>query len=216
MYWNTIDENRKKLLEKITERISLNNYYMIGGTALSLQLGLRLSYDFDFCVPEMFNNEVLLEELKEIGKIEIKQNQRGTCDVILDRVQVSFFYYPNKMIEQYVTNEEIPNLKMASIIDIAIMKIVAIGGRGARKDFFDLYNIINQLDIKTLDLAKGLIKKCGNDINYASVIMGLSYFEDAEQEILPETFVEYDWDEIKNFFINFQKEFQDEMNKLVD
>ena len=216
MYWNTIDGNRQKLLKKITERISLNNYYMIGGTALSLQLGLRLSYDFDFCVPEMFNNEVLLEELKEIGKIEIKQNQRGTCDVILDRVQVSFFYYPNKMIEQYVTNEEIPNLKMASIIDIAIMKIVAIGGRGARKDFFDLYNIINQLDIKTLDLAKGLIKKCGNDINYASVIMGLSYFEDAEQEILPETFVEYDWDEIKNFFINFQKEFQDEMNKLVD
>lgn len=216
MYWKTIDENRQKLLKKITESISLNNYYMIGGTALSLQLGLRLSYDFDFCVPEMFNNEVLLEELKKIGKIEIKQNQKGTCDVILDGVQVSFFYYPNKMIEQYVTNEEIPNLKMASIIDIAIMKIVAIGGRGARKDFFDLYNIIKQLDIKTLDLAEGVIKKCGNNINYASVIMGLSYFEDAEQEVLPEIFVEYDWDEIKNFFINFQKEFQDEMNKLVD
>lgn len=216
MYWNTIDENRKKLLKKITERISLNNYYMIGGTALSLQLGLRLSYDFDFCVPGMFNNEVLLEELKEIGKIEIKQNQKGTCDIILEGVQVSFFYYPNKMIKQYVMSKEIPNLKMASIIDIAIMKIVAIGGRGARKDFFDLYNIINQLDIKILDLAKGLIKKYGNDINYASVIMGLSYFEDAEQEVLPETFVEYDWDEIKKFFINFQKEFQEEMNKLVD
>lgn len=216
MYWNTIDGNRQKLLKKITERISLNNYYMMGGTALSLQLGLRLSYDFDFCVSEMFSNEVLLEELRKIGKIEIKQNQKGTCDVILEGVQVSFFYYPNKMIKQYVTSEEMPNLKMASIIDIAIMKIVAIGGRGAKKDFFDLYNIINQLDIKTLDLARGLIKKCGNDINYASVIMGLSYFEDAEQEILPETFVEYDWDEIKNFFINFQKEFQNEMNKLVD
>lgn len=102
------------------------------------------------------------EELKAIGKIEIKQNQKGTFDVILEGVQVSFFYYPNKMINQYVTSEEMPNLKMAS------------------------------------------------------VIMGLSYFEDAEQEILPETFVEYDWDEIKNFFINFQKEFQNEMNKLVD
>lgn len=33
---------------------------------------------------------------------------------------------------------------------------------------------------------------------------------------MQETFVEYDWDEIKNFFINFQKEFQNEMNKLVD
>ena len=54
MYWNTIDGNRQKLLKKITERISLNNYYMMGGTALSLQLGLRLSYDFDFCVSEQF------------------------------------------------------------------------------------------------------------------------------------------------------------------
>ena len=37
--------------------------------------------------------------------------------------------------------------------------------------------------------------------------MGLSYFEDAEQEILPKTFVEYNWDKIKDFFIKFQSEF---------
>ena len=46
MYWNIIDENRYKLLKDITEIISIPNYYMIGGTALSLQLGLRESYDF--------------------------------------------------------------------------------------------------------------------------------------------------------------------------
>ena len=37
----------------------------IGGTALSLQLGLRESYDFDFCVKGEFNNELLLEEQNE-------------------------------------------------------------------------------------------------------------------------------------------------------
>ena len=68
MYWNIIDENRYKLLKDITEIISIPNYYMIGGTALSLQLGLRESYDFDFCVPENFNNEVLLKELQTIRK----------------------------------------------------------------------------------------------------------------------------------------------------
>ena len=38
--------------------------------------------------------------------------------------------------------------------------------------------------------------------------MGLSYFEDAEDEILPNTFVDYNWKEIKKFFIEFQKEVQ--------
>ncbi len=91
MYWNIIDEDRYKLLKNITETVSIPEFYMIGGTALSLQLGLRDSYDFDFCVNEQFNNEILLKELQTLGKMEVKQNQNETCDVILNGVQVSFF-----------------------------------------------------------------------------------------------------------------------------
>ena len=214
MNWNIIDRDRYILLKNITEKISIPEFYMIGGTALSIQLGLRESYDFDFCVPNNFNNEILLQELKEIGEVEVKQNQKGTCDVILNGVQISFFYYPNKVIKEYIIPEEMPKLKMASILDIAVMKVVAIGGRGAKKDFFDLYNIINKNNITTDELAKGLMQKCGNNINYANTIMGLSYFEDAEQEILPKTFVEYDWEEIKKFFIKFQSEFQKKLEIL--
>lgn len=213
MNWNIIDKDRYKLLKKITETISISDYYMIGGTALSLQLGLRESYDFDFCVPKIFNNELLLQELKTIGEIEVKQNQKGTCDVILNGVQVSFFYYPNNLIKECVTTEEMPKLKMASVLDIAVMKLVAIGGRGAKKDFFDLYNIINKSDLTIDELIQGLIKKYGNKINYVNTIMGLSYFEDAEQEILPNTFVEYNWEEIKLFFISFQDKFQKKLEK---
>lgn len=212
MYWNIIDEDRYQLLKKITETISIPNYYMIGGTALSIQLGLRESFDFDFCVPDYFNNEVLLQELQTLGKIEIKQNQKGTCDIILNGVQVSFFYYPNSIIKELITTKEIPKLKMASVLDIAVMKVAAIGGRGA--NFFDLYNIMNQYDITIDELTTGLIQKCGDKINYVNTIMGLSYFEDAEQEILPKTFVPYNWEEIKRFFIKFQKEFQSKLEML--
>lgn len=207
MHFEIIDKDRYKLLKSITETVSIPDYYMIGGTGLSLQLGLRESFDFDFCVPEQFNNEILLEELNKIGKLEVKQNQKGTCDIILNGVQVSFFYYPNKVIQDFVKTDEMPKLKIASILDIAIMKIVAIGGRGAKKDFFDLYQILNKCNISIKELADGLIQKFGNNVNYANVIMGLSYFEDAEQEILPKIFVEYDWEEIKKYFIEFQKEF---------
>ena len=207
MYWNIIDENRYKLLENITNTISIQNYYMIGGTALSLQLGLRESYDFDFCIPKDFNNELLLEELQKLGQTEVRQNQKGTLDVILNDVQVSFFYYPNSVIKEFVNPKEMPKLKLASILDIAVMKVVAISGRGAKKDFFDLYNILNKSNITIDELAKGLLQKYGTNINFANIIMGLSYFEDAEQEILPKTFVEYNWEEIKKFFINFQTDF---------
>lgn len=215
MYWNIIDKDRYQLLKNIMEIVDIPDFYMIGGTALSLQLGLRESFDFDFCVPIQFNNELLLEELEKIGDIKVKQNQKGTCDVIINGVQVSFLYYPNKVIKELITTPEMPKLKVASILDIAIMKIVAIGGRGAKKDFFDLYNIINKCKITIKELAEGLIEKYGNKTNYVNIIMGLSYFEDAEQEVLPKTFVKYNWEEIKDFFINYQKEFRECIEKIL-
>lgn len=215
MYWNIFDKDRYDLLKKISEGVSIDDYYMIGGTALSLQLGLRESYDFDFCVKSQFNNEILLSELKNIGNVEVLQNQKGTCDVLLNGVQVSFFYYTNKVIKDFVRAEEMPKLKMASVLDIAVMKIVAIGGRGAKKDFFDLYNIIEKCNITIDELVEGLIQKCGDNVNYVNIIMGLSYFEDAEDEILPDIFVDYDWQKIKEFFIKFQSDFQKKLENLL-
>lgn len=214
MNWNIFDKDRFRLLKELTEVVSIDDYYMIGGTALSLQLGLRESYDFDFCVQSEFNNEQLLKELKSIGDVEVMQMRKGTCDVLLNGVQVSFFYFPNTIINDFVLTEEIPKLKMASILDIAIMKIVAIGGRGAKKDFFDLYNAIDKCNIKMDELINGLIKKYGNNVNYVNIIMGLSYFEDAEDEILPKTFVNYNWKQIKEFFTNIQSKFQEKIENL--
>lgn len=215
MYWSILDNKRIELLRKIVKTVSLNNYYMAGGTALSLQLNLRESFDFDFCVLDMFNSDVLISELKSIGNIEVKQNQKGTVDVLLDGVQVSFFFYPNNLLDDTVNNNEIPDLKMASILDIAAMKVAAIGGRGAKKDFFDLYNIMKKCNIDTEKLVSAVIKKFGTNVNYVNMIMGLSYFEDAESEELPKTFVEYDWNSIKKHFIDIQPEFQVALEKYL-
>lgn len=214
MYWKIFDKERFELLKAISENISITDYYMIDGTALSLQLNLRESFDFDFAVQTPFNNELLLEELRKIGKLEVLQNQKGTCDVILNGVQVSFFYFPNKLIDEFLVSKEMPKLKLAKVLDIAVMKLVAIGGRGAKKDFFDLYNIIKQCNFSIKELAEALIKKYGKNINYVNIIMGLTYFEDAENEILPKTFIEYNWDNIKEFFIKLQDKFQKELEQL--
>ena len=84
------------------------------------------------------DDELIVKMLKEreVDLVVLAGYLAILSDVLIDA-------YPNKIINELVEPQEMPKLKMASILDIAIMKVVAIGGRGAKKDFFDLYNIIN-------------------------------------------------------------------------
>lgn len=210
MHLEILDEMRIDLLKRIVSQIDSIPFYMAGGTALSLQLGLRKSVDFDFFVPEHFTPQIISEQLRKLAKrsfFERTVDTGGTCDVVLDGVQVSFFYYPYKMIREYVDCPEIPGLKMASPDDIAAMKAVALGNRGAKKDFFDMYYILHLNGFSPLRIARNLYAKFGVDRDFSYIAMGLNYFEDAEGDRLPDTFVSYDWSEIRKYFSAIQQEF---------
>lgn len=209
LHWEILDEKRYELLLKIVNVLDYVDYYMAGGTALAIQTGHRISYDFNFFVREEFNNSLLLESLNLIGNVKVIQNHKGTLDLIINDIQVSFFYFPNHLIDNYVLCDRIPCLKLASIMDITAMKMIAIGGRGAKKDFFDLYYICNQYQLHLQDLIQAIVLKYGSQHNFSHIIMGLTYFEDAENEILPQVFVHYNWEEIKDFFISIQSHYNE-------
>lgn len=216
MFWETLDDHRIELLKKIVNRVDIGEYYMAGGTALSLQLGLRKSVDFDFFVPHKFNTDILYAQLKELCPNEISVlnvDGRGTCDVTMEGVQVSFFEYPYDTVYEYINDEDLPNLSMASVEDIATMKALAIGSRGAKKDFFDLYEILHTIDYNVSDLVSDLHEKYGTQRDFSYIGMGLNYFEEAEQERLPETFVKYNWAEMKKSFSKIQQEFFHELRE---
>ena len=211
MYLNILDTERQTLLRSLPETLNLSDFYMAGGTALSLQLGLRESMDFDFFTPLAFNEVGLLARLREAyGEVAAIRVASDTCDAAVRGVQVSFLRYPYPLVGPLVRDEAaLPGLALAGLDDIAAMKWSAIGGRGSKKDFYDLYQIYRRVPgFDAQRLWRSAHGKFGRDVNYAYMIMGLSYFEDAEGEVLPRTFQEADWDDIKRFF-------RREQNKLM-
>lgn len=120
-------------------------------------------------------------------------------------MQITFLHFENNLVEDKVTTEDIRDLHLASIKDIAIMKLIAISQRGTKKDFFDLYYICNNFNITIKNILDMLEKKYEkNKINYLHIIQSLAYFEDAEDENLPKVFIKYDWDTIKEYYIKEQ------------
>lgn len=213
MFESILDEKRLSVLESILALEALDAFYLAGGTALSLQLGLRVSVDFDFFTPRHFNADVLCGALRaRYPSTQVIVLEPDTCDLLIEGVRVSFFCYPYPMVEALVQGTgALHKLHMASPTDIAAMKLAAIGSRGSRKDFYDLYQIyhcVPGFDGRRLIAASKT--KFGKEKDLAYMLMGLGYYDDAEQEELPETFVHADWDEIKRFFIAEQRKLFDE------
>ena len=211
MYWEVIDKNRYNILKKVIEKISLENYYLAGGTALALQTGIIESFDFDFFIQTEFDENLLIQELEEIGNLEVTVCRKGTVHAILNGVQLTFLYFKNNLVADKIEVEDVKGLYLASIKDIAIMKLIAISQRGTKKDFFDLYYICNNFNITITDILKMLKEKYDeNKVNYAHIIQSLSYFEDAEDENLPKVFIDYNWEKIKEYYIKEQRKIYSE------
>ncbi len=214
-HWEILDPHRIDVLRDIVRNVDIGDYYLAGGTALSLQMGLRDSLDFDFFVPGGFEAGLLAKQLEQIfsgDRVDIYEMSHNTCHAEIAGVSASFLGYSYHMLNPYVTTDGMPGLKMASVLDIAEMKLSAIGGRGAKKDFFDLYHILNDTNITIGDLVDGLPKKYGC-MDFSYMAMGLSYFEDADREKLPPLYVPYDWREIKAYFRGIQDETMDALEK---
>lgn len=85
------------------------------------------------------------------------------------------------------------------------MKWIALSQRGARKDFIDLYFICQQ-DVNLELLYQLMPKKFpGLNINYYHLVKSLSYFTDAERELMPVMRADFDWEIIKEYFKKKQR-----------
>jgi predicted nucleotidyltransferase component of viral defense system len=171
----------------------LKQFYLSGGTALALQLGHRQSEDLDFFSSSKFSPSILQQQLSKLGKIEDMIKEKDTLNLFFNGVQIQFLLYPYPLLK-------IPHswkgIKISSLIDIACTKIDTISSRGSKKDFFDLYFLLEKFSLS--QILKNFQKKYkGIDYNLVHILKSLVYFVDAESQPLPRLFQEVSWREVK-------------------
>lgn len=169
---------------------------MAGGTALAIQLIHRYSYDLDFFTTKSFDQIKLDKYLKEINGYKLDRFGKDTLLGMIGTTKISFFRYDNPLIKKPLDYQ---GIKLAQIPDIAAMKLDAIGSRGLKRDFIDLYFISKKFPLDEC-LSFYWKKYAAGKENTFHIIKSLSYFVDAEHSEMPDMIIKISWEEVKKFF----------------
>lgn len=200
MYFKCLPPEARELLTKLCKTARGHEFILAGGTGLALQLGHRISMDLDFFTHKAFSTEQAFQEVKRLGlNPKLLEESEGSLTVTIDGTKVSMFRYPYPFIEEMKEADDVP---VASVIDIASMKIIAISQRGAKRDFFDLYFILQ--DIPFRKIAENMTKRFGNDrINPVHIGKSIVFFNDADADPEPRLSRKDkpSWEKVKKFFV---------------
>lgn len=171
MHQEVLNENQKNIIP-ILNKFS-NDFGLVGGTAIALQIGHRRSIDFDLTSINMFNNSEIKKKIDKVDKVII--DEKGEYTIIIKDTKVTFFHYPFKIEFKESFNET----KVADLLTLAALKAYTLGRRTKWKDYVDLYFIfkdyfsLNQVIKK----AESIFDK---EFNEKIFRVQLSYFKDID------------------------------------
>ena len=158
-----------------------NSFTLYGGTAIALQLGHRISIDFDFFSRESIDPDRLYQKIPFLKKSTVIQKSQDTltCLVPIEdhTVKVSFFGGLDLGQIEYPKHAVDNNLKIASLIDLFGMKCSTVAARIEKKDYIDIDALItigNQPLSQGLAAAKAIY---GSQYTPILTLKALSCFE---------------------------------------
>ena len=172
-----------ELLKKLQRLPVLEQTRLVGGTALALQLGHRKSIDLDFFGTVDCEAEYLRESIAGIASLTILKESPHIHIYIVDGIKVDIVNYKYPWLDDVVLEQ---GLRLASVSDIAAMKITAIIGRGTKKDFIDIAFLLHHFSLE--EILHFYAAKY-NDSSVFMAMKSLAYFDDAEADPMPDMFV---------------------------
>jgi hypothetical protein len=193
------------VLKSLGVQMSAKGFYLAGGTALAIHLSHRISVDLDWFTPTSFADGMILAQSLRNSDIsfEIEQVSPGTLHGSVNGVRVTFLQYQYPLLKPIEHWNEM-SCPLASLEDLACMKLSAVAQRGARKDFCDIYALGK--NVFSLSQMLGFYQKKFSIRDIGSVLYGLVYFDDAESERMPRMLLDVSWREIRNTILGWVKE----------
>ena len=188
----TITPDTLELLKRLQSIPELTDTRLVGGTALAFHLGHRLSIDLDLF--GKFDHETITETLKSeaFDDFYVLSESKVIKRYLINQVKVDIVKYDRyQWLEEAVIDNQI---RIAGLKDIAAMKIAAITNRGTKKDFVDLFFLLQTFNIKEI-IEFYQVKYF--DANLFTVMLSLVYFDDAEKEDMPKMLIPTAWKDVK-------------------
>lgn len=174
-YLETLPKEQQNIL-KMLQPVTDNTFVLFGGTAIALQLGHRVSVDFDFFrhLPLNQKEKTKLSELDFMKNFDILQDEEDTFVVSVNGVKISFFggiHFVDICVPIHFQT-----LKIANLQDLLATKLAVITQRVEYKDYIDIVNIVsNNVSLKQgIDRAKVFYK---NQIAIQEVLKTIVYFK---------------------------------------
>jgi len=198
-HWETVTTEMHNLLKWASHQDFISPFYLAGGTALALRVGHRKSVDLDFFsqtdeVHERTRQRIIRTVAERDG--QVIENVDGNLVLLVDDVRVGFFSYGYKPLEPF---EQIENVNVASMLDIGLMKLDAVIGRGSRKDYFDLYVIAEEYPLE--ELLQAGARKYPSSRDFALMaVESFVLFDNAERDVQPELLINVTWDKVRQYF----------------
>jgi hypothetical protein len=195
LHARALGRRQLSLLTRLGPFLDSSPFYLAGGTALALHLGHRRSVDFDW-----FSERPLADPLRLAAEVEasgvplaVTSVDKGTLHAMSAGVRVSFLEYRYPLLRPPVATR-LAGLRLASIEDIAAMKLAAVAQRGSRKDFVDVFALGGLLGLEEM-LALYRRKYGVRDVGH--VMVALAYFDDAEGERMPAMLRRWSWADVR-------------------
>jgi len=189
----TVEQGTLELLKELTSAPELSNFRLVGGTALALIFGHRLSIDLDFFSDKVFDKGLLKEFLEEnFHPTSVRENaSKAIMQCQIRNVKVDFVSVKDPFNKEINYIENIP---FAHIEDIAALKLNAVKGRGSKKDFWDISKL---LDVYSLTELLTFYQTRYPYDDAFTVMRALVYFDDAENEPDPVMIEKTSWEKVK-------------------
>lgn len=191
LYLATLASSTLDLLKRIQRQDAFKDTRLVGGAALALHYGHRTSMDLDLFgswKPQPPLELVLAGCARRVMKVGGEESLQFFT---VEDVKIDCVSYPYKWLCPAVESD---GIRLADVPDIAAMKLAAVTNRGTRKDFVDVYFLLQRHSLQQLLDWYSEKYPDGNDY---LVLRSLVYFEDAELEPMPNMLTPIAWDEVK-------------------